>query len=197
MKFEEIPIRGDNGAGQFGADRAALETLDFKGKPLPAGFLEHHSTDAAQLFETLLHGFHGEITAARFHLDGDHFRAAQPAVEVLHGVGGDEFALGNDDDALAGLLDFRKDMGAQNDGVGPGEFTDEAKSFLALFGIESGGGFVEDQNIRVVDDRGGQADTLAVSLGKLSDEPVFHVGDIAPFASFVHLGVEFGVGDAL
>jgi len=38
---------------------------------------------------------------------------------IVHGIGGHQLALVDDDDLLAGLLDFRQDVRAQNNGVSP------------------------------------------------------------------------------
>ncbi len=91
-------------------------------------------------------------------------------VQVGDGIDRDDFAVINDDDFAAGLFHFREDVGAEDDGVVAGEAGDQLTRFALLFGIETGGRLVENQNRRVVDDGLGDADALAVAFGKLADD---------------------------
>ncbi len=53
-----------------------------------------------------------------------------------------------------------------------------------LLGVEPGGGFVENQNVRVVNDGLRQSDALPVAFGQFADEFCAHVGDGAAFGHF-------------
>jgi hypothetical protein len=87
--------------------------------------------------------------------------------------------LRDDDDALAGLLDFGEDVGAENDGVVAGEMLQQFADLDDLLGVETGSGFVEDEDIGIVDDGLGQSDALAVAFGELADELLADVAQSA------------------
>ena len=93
-------------------------------------------------------------------------------MQIGDGIDGDDFAVIDDDDFAARLFDFGQDVRAENDGVIAGEAGDQLAGFALLLGIEAGGGLVEDQHRRVVDDRLGDADALAVAFRKLADDGV-------------------------
>jgi hypothetical protein len=78
----------------------------------------------------------------------------------------------DDDDALAGMLHFAEDVGAEDDGVLAGERFQQLADFDDLLGVEAAGGLVEDQHVGVVDDGLRQADALAEALGELADQLV-------------------------
>ena len=63
------------------------------------------------------------------HLHVHRFRAPQPRSQVVRRVDRDDAALVDDDDALAGLRDFRQDVRAQDDRVIAGELFDELAAF--------------------------------------------------------------------
>ena len=84
----------------------------------------------------------------------------------------DDFAGVNDDDLAAGLFDFRQDVSAENDGVVAGKAGDELAGLALLLRIKAGGGFIKDENRRVMNDRLSDADALTITLRKLSDDRV-------------------------
>ena len=63
--------------------------------------------------------------------------------------------------------------------------------------VEAGGGLVENQHRRVVDDRLGEADALPVAFGELADDGVFDVGDGGALAHFVDALRDVAGRDAL
>ena len=73
--------------------------------------------------------------------------------------------------------DLRKDVRAQHDRVVAGEAANQIARLDDLLRVEAGGRLVEDQHVRVVDDRLRQADALPVALRELAAVPVGHVGD--------------------
>src|SRR5262249_34483982 len=77
-----------------------------------------------------------------------------------------DLTLVDNDDAVAKSLDLGKDMGAQNDGVAAAEAPDELADLDDLPGIEAHCGFVQNQQLRIVDQRLGNADPLAESFRK-------------------------------
>ena len=92
------------------------------------------------------------------------FGALKPRREVVRSVNGHHAAFVDDDDPLAGLRNLGKDVGAEDDRVIARQFFDQLACFDDLFGIEAGGGLVEDENVRIVDQCLGEADALFVSL---------------------------------
>ena len=161
----------------------AFVALDFEDGAAAALFFELDAADACDFFKTLLDGWSGEIAGAGGNFDQDGFCAARAGLQVVDGIRSDELALVDDDDLLAGLLDFGQDVGAEDDGVVAGERLDEVARLVDLLGIEAGGGLVEDQHVGVVDDGLGEADALAVALGELAEQLVFDVGDGAAVAA--------------
>src|SRR5262249_29441701 len=89
----------------------------FKQETAAAGILPHHPADAGNLFETLLHIGGIRPAIRRFDLYGNRFRTSQAVGEVHYRIDRNQLALADDNDALAGVLDLREDMGAQNDRV--------------------------------------------------------------------------------
>ena len=98
--------------------------------------------------------------------------------QIVWRINGHHAALVDDHDALTGLRDFREDVGAENDGVIAGELLDQLPSFDDLLGIEAGGRFVENQDIRVVDERLREPHPLSVALRQLRAQAVGHVRDM-------------------
>ncbi len=108
-------------------------------------------------------------TVARADFDQQRFRTARTILQIADGIGGDELAFVDDDDLLAGLLDLRQDVSAQDDGVVAGETLDQLARFIDLLGIEAGSRLVENQHVGIVNDGLRQADALAVALGELAE----------------------------
>lgn len=109
---------------------------------------------------------------------------------------GDEPASGDDQDARTDAFDLGDDMGAEQDGAVRGELGDEGAGGAHLGGVEAVGGFVEDEDRRVVDDGGGEPDALAVSLAEHADAFVGHVGEPAPVDDAGDGGLSFGAAEA-
>jgi hypothetical protein len=77
----------------------------------------------------------GGVGARSVHLHLHRFRSAQPRGQVVWRVDRHDLALVDDDDSLAGLTDFRKDVRAQDDRVIAGEASDElARLSMILLG---------------------------------------------------------------
>src|SRR5262249_42196555 len=103
----------------------------------------------------------------------------------------------DDDDTLAGVLDFAQDMRAENDRVFAREMLQQLADFDDLLGIETAGGFIEDQDIGVVDDGLREADALAVAFGELRDELAAHVAERAALDDFVYAVLDLALRNAL
>ncbi len=94
-------------------------------------------------------------------------RAAQALGQRIGRVDGDDLALVDDHDPLAGLRHFRKDVRAQDDGVVAAELANQLAGLDDLLRVEAGGRLVEHQHLGVVNDRLREADALPVALRQL------------------------------
>lgn len=86
--------------------------------------------------------------------------------EVLWGVGGFDLAIIDDNHPIRDHFDFRENMSGNDHRVIERETFDQFADLADLDGIETVGGFVEDEEFRLVDERIGQTDPLAVAFGK-------------------------------
>ena len=78
-------------------------------------------------------------------------------------------ALINNDGSAACGVHFLENVGGEKNGLGLTEAFDELTDLVFLIGIESVGGFVEYQDIRVVQQGLGEAGTVTVSFGQSAD----------------------------
>jgi hypothetical protein len=85
----------------------------------------------------------------------------------------------DDDDAVADHGHLGQDMRRQDHRVLAGERADQGPDLGDLPGVEADGGLVEDEHIRVPEQRLREADALPVALRQLADHPVAHVRDEA------------------
>ena len=88
--------------------------------------------------------------------------------EAVHLLVGDDAAMVDDDGAGAHILDFLHDVGGEEDDLLLASLADEGADKLQLVGVETRGGLVEDEHLRVVDECLCEAHTLAVALGELT-----------------------------
>ena len=59
------------------------------------------------------------------------------------------------------------------------------------------GGLIHNEDVRVADQRLRKTHALAIALGEVADQPVFHVGDAGGIHHLVHLGGRFLLGNAV
>ncbi len=78
----------------------------------------------------------------------------------------------DDQNAVAEVFHFLQNVGGQHHGFGLAYAFDEGANLYQLIGIQSGGGFVQDENFGVVEQGRSQAHALAVALGQLSNDLV-------------------------
>ena len=123
----QIPAGIDHGAGQVGANVAALQALHLEGQAAVLGFPRQHAADAGHLLQALLDLGRIERSVGGCHFQRHGFGAAQAVGQVRHRIGGHQLALIDDDNALAGLFDFGQDVGAENDGVIAGQVLDQTR----------------------------------------------------------------------
>ena len=77
-----------------------------------------------------------------------------------------------------------------------GELLDQLTRLDDLLRIEAGGRLVEDQDVRVVDERLRQADALPVAFRELRAQPIRHVGHAGPLHHGLHPLRSIGGRDA-
>ena len=94
----------------------------------------------------------------------------------------------DDDDAVTHRLDLRQDVGGENDRVILAQALDEGADLNHLLGVETDRRLVQDQHRRIADECLCQADTLLVALGKVLDETVLYVLDLAQRHDVLHMG---------
>ena len=100
--------------------------------------------------------------------------------EAVERAGGDDPPAVDDDHTLAHHRHLGQDVRREDDRVGAGQRLDELPDADDLLGIEPDRRLVEDQHLRIGDERLGEADPLAVPLREPPDQPLAHVGDLAP-----------------
>src|SRR5450755_940713 len=86
MEFVQVPAGMDHGAGQVGANLAALQAFDFEGEAAGLGFAGQNAADSRDLFQLLLDSAWIERSVGRGNLQGYGLRAAQAVSEILDGV---------------------------------------------------------------------------------------------------------------
>jgi hypothetical protein len=156
-----------------------------------------YAADSGDGLELLLHQHRFRLPIAGGDLEQKRFGAARPGLQVAHRVGCYQLALINDDDLLAGLFDLRKDMGAEDDCVIPGQALDQVTGFIDLLGIEARGWLVKDQHIRVVNDGLRQPYSLAIAFGEFAQKLVFDIHHKAAFADIVDALLQLRPREAL
>ena len=147
-KFVQIPAGFDHGAGHIAPHDRSLLALDFKNGALLAVGLGDDAAHAGNLLELALHRRGIEAAVAARDFDQHGFAGARAVLQIAHRVGRHDLALVDDDDLLARLADFRKDVRAQNDRVIAREALDQVARLIDLLGIEARRRLVEDQDVR-------------------------------------------------
>ncbi len=122
--------------------------------------------------------------------------------EFFGGLVDEDFALVDDDDAVADGFDFFEDVGGEDDGFVCGHGLYQLSHFVLLVGVEAVGGLVEDEHLGVVDDGLGDTDALAVAFGEIFDGSVFNGVEVAFYddvgeavVDLVFVGDASGFGD--
>ena len=117
------------------------------------------------------------------------------AAEIRRRALGDDAALVDDQDAVAGHFDLGEDMRGDDDGHAAAEAGDEIADDEDLMRIQADGGLVHDNDGRLGEDGFGDADALAVAFGKLADDFVPDPFQVAELENFVDARPEFAAGD--
>jgi hypothetical protein len=158
--------------------------------PMPIGFHKEGRRPLSRLDlkDTLDGGkLLPDLGIRAFNLETDLQGSSQLAGEVCRRVGGDNLPPVDDEDPLADLTDFGKDVTAQNDRALPGELFDECPDFHDLGRIETDGRLIENKNWRIIDEGLGDAEPLAIPFGKVTDDSAPHLFDTASLHDPLHL----------
>src|SRR5437763_9762243 len=123
----------------------------------PGGRKWKAESGRGQLEEDLLERRHGSRRAVR--RDGARVGSLEPFERVV----GDHPPLRDDERLLAGSGDLGKDVGGEYDGVLARERLDELAHLYDLCRIETDGGLVEDEHLRIAEQRLRQPDALPLA----------------------------------
>jgi len=125
---------------------------------------ERNSANACYFFKSLLNTLVFQLALSTSHFDKNEFRSGARLCRLLTESVATSLPLLMNDDLFAGLLDFREDVRAQDNRVVASEALDQVARLVDLLGVESGGGLVQDEHVRIVKDGLRQADALPVAL---------------------------------
>ena len=93
----------------------------------------------------------------------------------------------NNHNPVTDRLNLRQNMRGQNNGMALTKGLDQIPNFDDLLRVEADGGLVQNQNLRITDQRLREADALPVALGKIFDNAVFDVGDFNTRADILQM----------
>ncbi|MFM1941808.1 MAG: hypothetical protein RI897_790 [Verrucomicrobiota bacterium] len=119
--------------------------------------------------------------------------------EVVAGSVEEELALVEDEEPVADAVDIAEDMGAEDDGFTLAELFEQAEGLAAADGVESGGGFIPDEEVGIIHEGGGDPEAGAHAGGVGLDFAACVIGesDGAEESSDAGLVVAFGEAEAL
>lgn len=167
------------GHGQFVVDHAAedggngrfLDGVDFDEAAKFGGLFESDVWREVGPFAKVV-GFLGEP-------DLDEGGASAAAAQALGGTVVDDLSLIDEKQGVAHLVELGKDVGTDEDGLALlGENADEVLELDAGFGVETGGGFVENEDVGIVKQGTPKAESLAHAFAEFVAEPVGEAGKI-------------------
>ena len=133
------------------------------------------------LTPAIFFNFFHAVIVADFRFQENAAGGADLAEQVLRRIARFDPAFVDDDDAAAGHLHFGQNVGGKQNGVLFAEILDQVAHLPDLVRIEAAGRLIENQKIRFVHERIGQADPLPVTFRERADEFFFHVFQSAKF----------------
>ena len=114
-------------------------------------------------------------------LDGDDGVGADAAFQLGRCVECEDLAVIHDRHTVAQLVGFFHVVGRQHDGLALGvESLEQLPQRQASLGVETGGGFVEKENRRTVEDRPGHHEPLRHSARQHVDRGLGEAGQLEP-----------------
>ena len=96
----------------------------------------------------------------------DGMMVARARLERARCFVGHDATMSDDDGARAHLVHFFQDVGRDDDQLVLAQFVDQAPHLVLLVRVQAVGGFVQDESLRVVDQRLSQADAPPEALGQ-------------------------------
>ena len=162
--FIEVPAGRDHRAGEVAPRETAFAVLYFKSASLRAFSLERHAAHSGNLLELFADRLRIERSVSRADLHKHGLRSAGAALQVAHRVRRYQSSFVDNDHLLAGLLDLRENVRAQNDGMVASKTLDQIPRLIDLLRIESRRGFVQNEYVGIVQNRLCQTDALAVAF---------------------------------
>src|SRR5699024_8984027 len=134
---------------------------------------------------------------------GGHFEVQQVAghggLEVVGGVGGDDAPAVDDDDPIAERVGLIKVVGGQEHG-GTAFFAqcaDVVPQVHPRLGVQTGGGLVQEHQVRVVDEAHGDVQATSLPAGHLARFAFPHPGQVELFEQFLAAALHIGPGAAV
>ena len=111
----------------------------------------------------------GEVWLFGFHFQDEALRAVHVEAEVFLDLIHHDVAFIDDDHPVAHGLNFLHDMAGEQDGLFAAQLLDQLSDLHDLVGIESAGGFVQNQYIGIVQNGLREAYALLVAFGEGAD----------------------------
>src|SRR6185437_16579174 len=133
----QVPSALDNGASEIAAHQFASAAFGFDNEGAGAAVFNLSAVDTSDFFQGLPYALGLKVAIARRYFQQHCFRVARERLKIDDRIRRHHATLVDDDDLLAGLLHFRQDVRAENDGVLAGEVLDQIAGFVDLLGIEA------------------------------------------------------------
>ena len=105
---------------------------------------------------------------------------------------GNQLALRDQGDVGGRRFDVRHDMGRENDDAIAGEIREQIAEADPLFRIQSGRGFIDDQQLWIVQQRLRDADALPHASGVSAQRAFAHIGQIDQIQQFIDAAARGG-----
>src|SRR5688572_25287298 len=113
--------------------------------------------------------------------------ATQPLKDFLNRARRQDFALFDNRNAVANFGQLGKNMRAEQYGLAVRcELSYQCSKFDTRPGVEIGRGFIENQELGIMNDSSAQGDALLKALGKTVHVPLSQVADAHEFNNAVH-----------
>jgi hypothetical protein len=121
-----------------------------------------------------------------------------PFAKLRESAFGEERAIVNDADDVAELFDFTHDVGGEDDGFAEvAAFADESDDGAGGHDVEAEGGFVEDHDGRIVDERAGDGGFLLHAGGELVAATITEAVHVQPVENVVDALLQRGFTEAV
>jgi hypothetical protein len=115
--------------------------------------------------------------------------------DLFRGAGFEDAPLVEEEDAVGDVAGEVEVVGDEEEGEAViGEAAEDIADFLAEFGVEGGGGFVEEENLGFHGEGAGDGDALLLTAGELGGAVVGAVGEADPFEELEGFGFDLGAG---